>query len=161
MTASMTNLKNMSMLLALATTLLIVTPASSILSPLRLAQAAPQGRLIKGSGEGQLNCPPSGSSPPGNETIHFSAYKGKQFLPLLTWYIQGGDSQFKIGNITGGHVTGNQFTLTGTESTDNLCSSQVPATITITGQCGQGVLIQFKSSNGEEGEFAGSVVCHS
>lgn len=159
MITSMITLKKMSMLLAIATILMIVTPASSILSPLRLAQAAPQGRLIQGSGEGQLNCPSSGSSPPGNETIHFSAFKGKQFTPFRTWYIQGENSQFKVGNITGGQVTGNQFTLTGTESSDNLCSSQVPATITITGQCGQGVLIQFKSSNGEEGQFAGSVVC--
>jgi hypothetical protein len=67
--------------------------------------------------------------------------------------------QSKAGDITGGQISGKKITLTGTEDTDEVCSSQIPATITIAAQCGTGVIIQFKSSNGEEGQFIGGVAC--
>jgi hypothetical protein len=143
------------MLLAIAATL--VTAPALILSPNQLAQAQ-QGKVIEGRGTGQLNCP-SGSSPPGDETIFIIANK---FKGSTSGSFNVGSQEtflFKFGFITGGHISAKQFTLTGIEEEDDLCSSQVPTTITITGQCGQGVPIQFRSSSGQEGEFVGNVAC--
>jgi|ERR687887_615350 hypothetical protein len=155
MTASITNLRKMLVLLAIAATL-VTTPAL-ILTP-QLAQAQ-QGKFIEGRGTGQANCPPSGISPPGDESIFFFAQK---FKGSVGGFFDIGSTVLfldKEGSITGGHISGKQFTVTGVEEIDNLCSSQVPATITITGQCGQGVPIQFRASNGEQGQFTGNVAC--
>jgi hypothetical protein len=160
MTASMTNLRKTFMLLAIAATL--VTAPALILSPTQLAQAQ-QGQAIEGRGTGQVNCPSPegepGESPPGDETIFFFANKERGSV-FGFWDIFNPElSQSKAGTITGGHIGGKQFTLRGVEGSDDLCSSQIPATFTISGQCGQGVTIQFRSSNGQEGEFVGNVAC--
>jgi hypothetical protein len=154
MTRTMTNVRKMSMLLAIAATL-VATPVL-ILTP-QLAQAQ-QGKDIIGRGTGQLNCP-SGSSAPGDETIDFYASKDKG--SIFGAFTSGSNEGFgyKFGYITGGHIGAKQYTLTGYEDTDNICSSQIPTTFTISGQCGQGVTIQFRAANGEEGQFTGNVAC--
>jgi hypothetical protein len=94
--------------ISIAATLVIATP-TLILNP-QLAQAL-QDKRLRGAGAGQVTCPPSGSSPPGNETIGFFAtkFKGAAFGG---WGIGGEeDSQVKFGNITGGHIGGNKFLL--------------------------------------------------
>lgn len=148
----------MLILLAIAGTLVIATP-TLILNP-QLAQAQ-QVKQIRGLGfVGQVNCP-SGSSPPENEEIFLRVDKsrGQLFGDRVIAENIIFSFERKAGDITGGHISGKQFTLTGTENTDNLCSSQIPATITITGQCGTYVIIQFRSSNGQEGQFVGPVDC--
>jgi hypothetical protein len=162
MTASVTNLRKTFMLLAIAAALVTAVPAL-ILSPPQLAQAQ-QGKAIEGRGTGQVNCPsPEGEpaeSPPGDEGIFFDASKDRGTLSGESWAIFNEEGiSAKFGEITGGHIGGNKFTLRGIESFDDICFSQTPATITITGQCGQGVLIQFRASNGQEGEFVGNVAC--
>jgi hypothetical protein len=152
----------MLMLLVISATLVVTTTPAVILSP-QLAQAK-QGKHIQAGGAGELNCPSSsaavsGGSPLGPELIFFSADRSKGKL-FGDWFIQQNVSfQIKAGDITDGHISGKQITLTGTEDTDEVCSSQTPATITITGQCGTHVIIQFKSSNGQEGRFVGDVNC--
>jgi hypothetical protein len=133
-----------------------MTAPTLILTP-QLAQAQ-EGKVIQGRGTGQLNCP-SGSSPPGDEAIFFGADKFRGSI-LGDFFLQSQETGLsKEGTIFGGHISGKHFTLTGIESLDDLCSSQVPTTITITGQCGQGVPIQFRASNGEQGQFTGNVAC--
>jgi hypothetical protein len=160
MTASMTHLRKTSMLLAIAATL-VVAP-TLILGPPQLAQAQ-QGKIVDGRGTGQLNCPSSaegvpGSSPPGDEIISFNAQKYRGSL-TGNFLISTEDFIQIFGFITGGHMGAKQFTLTGLESQDDICSSPNPATFTITGQCGLGVPIQFRISNGVEGQFTGNVAC--
>jgi hypothetical protein len=101
MTASMTNLRKMSMLLAIAATL--VTAPALILTPqLALAQ---QGKVVEGRGTGQVNCPPSGTSPPGDETMIFRGVKNRGTLGGFFDIVseEGGE---KFGFITGGHIGG-------------------------------------------------------
>jgi hypothetical protein len=153
LTVTKSNLKKMFELLAIAATL--VTAPTLILGP-QLVQAQ-QGSQISGRGDGDVQCPTTGEFP-GNEQIFFGASKERGTL-------RGGWSIFseffldKQGDITGGRISGKTFTLTGTEFFDNMCNSQTPATITITGQCGLNVPIQFRSSNGQTGEFVGNVAC--
>jgi len=140
----------------------VVATPTLILNP-QLAQAQ-EGKHFQASGAGELNCPPPSagvpaSSPPGVELIGFSADRSKGKL-FGDWSIlRNVTFETKAGDITGGKISGKKLTLTGTEDTDEVCSSQIPATITITAQCGTDVIIQFKSSNGQEGQFVGGVRC--
>jgi hypothetical protein len=145
------------MFLAIAATLALATQ-TLILNP-QLAQAQQSMHIQGSSGTGEVICP-SGSSPPQTEHLSFSADKSKKTL-FGDWNIFSNATfqVVKAGDITGGQISGKKFTLTGTEDIDDLCSSQIPATITITGQCGSGVTLQFKSSNGQEGQFFGIVDC--
>lgn len=153
MLAIKVNMRKMSMLLAIAA--ILVTTQTLILGPTQLAQAQ-QGKDIIGHGTGQLNCP-SGSSAPGDETIDFYASKDKG--SIFGAFTSGSNEGFgcKFGYITGGNIGAKNYTLTGYEDTDNICSSQIPTTFTISGQCGQGVTIEFRAANGEEGQFTGNV----
>jgi hypothetical protein len=156
-----TNLRKLPILVTIAAAL--VTAPALVLGP-QVVQAQ-QGQSISGSGTGQVNCPVfggvSGASPPGDERISFVASKTRGTVSG-SWSIfpVAGPFIFKQGSITGGHIGGQEFTLIGTEFTDTMCVSQVPAQITIEGECGQGVTIEFRSSNGQAGEFTGSVVCN-
>jgi hypothetical protein len=154
-----TNLRNVFLLLAIAGTL-VVAPAL-ILSP-QSAQAQ-QDRVVDGRGTGQVNCPAPdggvGESPPGEELIFLAAVKNKGSIQgFMT--IQSEDRfQAKSGTVTSGNIGAKQFTLRGLENADDICSTPIPSTFTITGQCGISVPIQFRSSTGQEGEFIGNVAC--
>jgi hypothetical protein len=70
---------------------------------------------------------------------------------------------FKEGVITGGSMSSSSYTLTGQETTDDLCltgaSSTNPISITITGQCGTDVTIKFSSAAFQKGTFIGNINC--
>jgi hypothetical protein len=58
--------------------------------------------------------------------------------------VELGDLQnLTAGTITGGKMNGNSFRLSGVESETVFCQDPIPS-ITITGQCGDNVLIAFK-----------------
>jgi hypothetical protein len=65
----------------------------------------------------------------------------------------------KSGSITSGNIQSGSYTIQGTETVDNLCNTSVPTTITINGQCGTGVTINFRAANGETATFTGNVKC--
>lgn len=163
MTTNITNMEKMRLFGFSAVAAALITAAPTlILSPPQLAQAQ-QGKVIEGAGRGQVNCPSvdgePGTSPQGDETITFIASKQKGTL-FGQWEIFGEFGGIKSFNINGGHIGGKEFTLRGTETFDQLCNSeQIPAAITITGECGTDVTIHFRASNGEEGEFVGNVAC--
>jgi hypothetical protein len=167
MTTNKTSLRKMLVLLGIAATFVTASAVAApvlILNPPQLAEAQ-QGKVVEGSGRGEIEClsvegEPE-QSPPGNEVLNFVASKQRGTVSG-NWLIDNVEdpNARKEGAITGGQISGKRFTLTGIESFDNLCfSGGTPATITITGRCGQGVTIQFRASNGEEGEFTGNVAC--
>jgi hypothetical protein len=165
MTTSTASLTKMRIFVVSVVAAALITAAPTlILSPPQLAQAQ-QGKVIEGSGRGQIDCPSvegePEQSPQGNEVLNFVASKQRGTVSG-NWLIDNVEDPNlrKEGAITGGQIGGKRFTLTGIESFDVLCfSGGTPATVTITGECGQGVTIQFRASNGEEGEFTGNVAC--
>jgi len=131
-------------------TALAIAPA--LLSNEAIAQA---NNITQGSGQGTVVCPePVGTKP--SMSISFSSTSSKGTAGG-TWKVGDG---LKNGSITGGSFSKAQhFQLSGLERADSLCRLPLGASITISGQCGSGIAIEFKASNGETGRFTGSVLC--
>ena len=94
-----------------------------------------------------------------------------------TWTISAGTS-FGVtsGTFSGGDISRNSYHLTGVENVDEACSQfgfgggVVPNPVTISGQCGTGVAIEFLANQlpqnppgfppfRESGTFTGNVNC--
>lgn len=92
-------------------------------------------------------------------SINFQASKSKGTLA-------GGGSVGGIGvgkffNISGGTLNNNSYSLSGftTQDTCATFTSFVPFQVTLSGQCGTGVVIHYSDTAGETGDFIGNVVC--
>jgi hypothetical protein len=120
---------------------------------------------VSGQGEGQNVCPKATVLNPASITFSVqqsgnAATQGQFEIAVQT--IRG--SFTKTGTLDSVQITGNSFTITGTElSAGNeviRCEDiLVPPTATITGQCGTGVAIQFATADGERATFTGNVEC--
>ncbi len=62
---------------------------------------------------------------------------------------------FKSGSIIDGNiiVTSGHFRLTGTESSDNICSDDTSSRITISGKCTNDEIVTFRNNAHERGTF--------
>jgi hypothetical protein len=121
---------------------------------------------VSGQGEGRNFCPNAVASLPA--IITFSAQQSGnaatqgQFTVTVT--LPGGSQIIKTGTLNGLQISGNTFTLTGTELSQESglarCGDvNLPSSATITGQCGTGVTIQFATADGEHATFTGNVAC--
>lgn len=127
-------------------------------------------------GIGPLDCPPgSGLTIVGDADGGFTAHKERGKIDGH-WVIEGvataeGDDDddtelvyFDInGLITGGRISSQHYTLTGVMTNDEVCqtgaSPNNPISITFTGECGDNVVITFKSSASQEARLNGDVDC--
>lgn len=93
-------------------------------------------------------------------TIDFSAAKNKGTIGGFFQIFGVGTSKF--GNITGGTINPNSYSLTGTVNAfqcGGIPTSTLPAQATISGECGEGVIIHYTDTHGEVGDFRGNVIC--
>ena len=122
-----------------------------------------------GSGVGILTCP---TGEIHKAAIAFEATStGPSSSAIGDWDISthsaSGDV-FKSGTILGGQIsTSGHFTLTGKETSDDICGSIVSSvSIKITGQCVSGgstgglSTVKFRTSNGEKADFPSSPTCY-
>jgi hypothetical protein len=134
----------------------VVAPSSTSTTPTQTPTIQ-----VSGQGEGEDFCRTAGIFP---ASITFSvkqsgsaAVQGQfevfvQFTPSL--------GTTNRGTLDSVQITGNSFTITGTELANSLCAfSQLPSSATISGQCGTGVTIQFATADGEHATFTGNVEC--
>jgi hypothetical protein len=116
---------------------------------------------VSGQGEGENSCPFSGTETfPASITFSVkqsgSAAAQGQFEIIIT---PPGLQFTKTGTLDSVQITGNSFTITGTELANSLCAfSQLPSSATISGQCGTGVTIQFATADGERATFTNANV---
>jgi hypothetical protein len=143
---------------------LVVVAALGSLALVASASASPTAAVsVYGQGQTpEFVCPDTSTTFAG---INFGATKvgGK-----LTWQGEsgfniGGDSVNKFGQFTSGTINKNSYSLNGIlyEGSCNDVFNEAPATVTISGQCGFNVLIHYRDSNGEYGDFLGDVQCQS
>jgi hypothetical protein len=116
---------------------------------------------VSGQGEGEIICPGQENTLPASITFSVkqsgSAAAQGQFEIIIT---PPGLQFTKTGTLDSVQITGNSFTITGTELHQNLCIPlMVPTSATISGQCGTGVTIQFATADGEHATFTGNVAC--
>jgi hypothetical protein len=115
-----------------------------------------------GSGPNGLTCPDGSTTGAG---INFQATKfasgSFDYNSGLNIGNQGGTS--KQGQISSGNISKNSYSLSGVLGNDqcNNSSEPTPATFTVSGKCGDNVLIKYSDSNGEKGVFLGDVHCGS
>ena len=104
-----------------------------------------------------LHCPQGGA--PLTATIDISAQKSKGIISGSGQIFGTGVNKFF--SLTSGSINNNAYSLSGATSFDQCgtFSSQLPARVTVSGQCGVGVTIHYRDSAGQVGEFVGNVVC--
>jgi hypothetical protein len=114
-------------------------------------------RHLGGEGDGILQC--GTSSLDYNSQIFFQADKDKNFKSG-SWSIKTfSGAEIKSGSINSGGWGKTSFSISGVVNQDPGCNAPVPVTMTISGQCGTGVTINFKAADGETGTFTGNVAC--
>jgi len=121
--------------------------------------------LANGNVDGIIQCP-------NNDTLVTDA-GGVSFTELQD-PTRGSYSQ--ISNLAGpqesfsvtlwsGFIQSNQFTFNGIGGADpelaNFCGTDSPVNsiVTVWGECGEGVTVQFESEHGYSGSFTGNVLC--
>jgi hypothetical protein len=129
-----------------------------------VAQAAPSTKAVSGHGTtNTIICPTGSIFDPSGFVLDFSAAKGSNGKISGTWDIHIAAASLKAGNINGGQIQNNKYILTGIENTDvGACTGfggQTPTTMSISGQCGTGVQINFQAADGEKATFTGNVAC--
>jgi hypothetical protein len=119
---------------------------------------------VSGQGEGEDLCPPPATvSDPAS--ITFSAREfagGVQGQFTLIVHQAPNEDRNKIGTLNDIQISGGSFTVTGTELSRTACNAipfPGPTSVTISGQCGTGVTIQFTSGEGQRATFIGNVAC--
>ena len=133
------------------------------------AQSSSSSVTEPGSGVGVLTC---STGEIHKAAIAFEATStGPSSSAIGDWDISthsaSGDV-FKSGTILGGQIpTSGHFTLTGKETSDDICGSIVPSvSIKIIGQCVSGgsagglSTVKFRASNGEKADFPSSPTCY-
>jgi hypothetical protein len=128
------------------------------------ATPTPTTIQVGGQGEGENFCPNAEVSLPAS--ITFSAQQSGSVAVqgqfTVTVDLSSGEPIIKTGTLNDLQISGNTFTLTGTELSQGPArcgGTNLPVSATITGQCGTGVTIQYTTADGEHATFTGNVVC--
>jgi hypothetical protein len=142
-------------------TIAIVLTALIIFGSHHQAQAAPSVKKIEvtDGGIGSFAC--SGGEVGGDITAGASVGQMEVTASKITgkvsgtWLIVSGDGEvIAAGDITGGKLKANSFTLSGIETFSGLCVHPpvpIPMPVTFTGQCGEDVVLSFKAEKEEQG----------
>jgi hypothetical protein len=130
------------------------------------AHAAPT-TVLNGRGTGTYTCADGTENTNLQFFIFVNKEKGKtsQFKLSGSWsiYPQGGFDSGIQGTIYGGKIGKTSYSLLSIDQFHSgfVCPNDaLPSKGTVTGQCGQGVNVEFKSENGGHGTFTGNIVCY-
>jgi len=139
---------------------LILLPLFQILLSDSISKVA-FGSDASGSVAGDISC--TNGSPSFQSNLSFSAFMNA--APVYgNWEITSDNGSisrtlYAAGYFNGGNLGDQVFDLEGTETSDDLCATQIPSAITISGICGQTGTLQINSNNGWTGEFRGNIEC--
>jgi hypothetical protein len=136
---------------------ILTVTISSLLEPLSLLYdkvEATTSIVINGEGRGILTC---SNDERRDAYIIFRATSSPSTSSSRIsgeWDISS-NNIFKSGSIIDGNiiVTSGHFRLTGTESSDNICSDDTSSRITITGKCTNDEIVTFRNNARERGTF--------
>ena len=117
------------------------------------------GAIVIGTSENQKISCSTGSSK-NTHGLQFSAHTREGILQGY-WDIASPftGAENKGGTIHDGKSDGKSYELKGKETNDGICHAKVPKDIIISGKCGKGVSINYKTINGLSHTFTGNVKC--
>jgi hypothetical protein len=127
-------------------------------TPIPTPTPTPTTIRVTGQGEGTSTCPLGG---PLDASIAFNVVQQPGSAVQGNFEITVSTGLVKSGTLDSVQITGNSFTIRGTEDTQTgpVCKfSQLPSSATITGQCGTGVTIDFATADGETARFTNANV---
>jgi hypothetical protein len=123
--------------------------------------------VLNGRGTGTYTCADGTENTNLQFFISVNKEKGKtsQFKLSGSWsiYPQGGFDSGIQGTIYGGKIGKTSYSLLSIDQFHSgfVCPNDaLPSKGKVTGQCGQGVNVQFKPENGGHGIFTGNIVCY-
>jgi hypothetical protein len=111
---------------------------------------------LKGVGKGSISCPDGEKVK--NARINFFVFYQDDGT-FAEWNVDQKNHGSKGGIVTKETVTPNKYSLKGEEAFDNICDSDVPTKMSISGNCGEGTTAKLKADNGEKGTFKVKVKC--
>jgi hypothetical protein len=117
------------------------------------------GAIVVGTSDSQkISCSAGGSK--NTHGLQFSAHTREGYLQGY-WDIASPftGAENKGGTIYDGKSTGKTYELKGKETNDGICQAKVPKDIILSGQCGKGVKINYRTVNGLSHTFTGNVKC--
>ena len=117
------------------------------------------GAIVVGTSDSQKISCSTGSSR-NTHGLQFSAHTREGVLHGY-WDIASPftGAENKGGYIYDGSSTGKTYELKGKETQDGICHAKVPKDVIISGKCGKGVAINYKTINGLTHTFTGNVKC--
>ena len=117
------------------------------------------GAIVVGSSDNQKISCSTGSSK-NTHGLQFSAHTREGVLHGY-WDIASPftGAENKGGYIYDGSSTGKTYQLKGKETQDGICHAKVPKDVIISGKCGKGVAINYKTVGGLSHTFTGNVKC--
>ena len=89
----------------------------------------------------------------------FGSYERRNSERILDIASPFTGAENKGGTIHDGKSDGTSYELKGKETNDGICHAKVPKDIIISGKCGKGVTINYKTINGLSHTFTGNVKC--
>ena len=123
------------------------------------AQHSPYAAIVVGTSESQkISCSTGGSK--DTHGIQFSAHTRTGTLHGY-WDIASAftGAENKGGYFYEGRSDGKTYELKGKETQDGICHAKVPKDVIISGNCGKGVAINYKTIDGLSHTFTGNVKC--
>ena len=123
------------------------------------AQHSPYAAIVIGTSESQkISCSTGGSK--DTHGIQFSAHTRTGTLHGY-WDIASAftGAENKGGYFYEGRSDGKTYELKGKETQDGICHAKVPKDVIISGNCGKGVAINYKTIDGLSHTFTGNVKC--
>jgi hypothetical protein len=111
---------------------------------------------LEGVGKGSISCH-DGEKVKNARISFFVFYQdGGTFAE---WNVDQKSHGSKGGIITKESVTSSKYSVKGVEAFDNICDSDVPTKMSLSGNCGEGSTAKLKASNGEKGAFKVRAKC--
>ena len=123
------------------------------------AQHSPYAAIVIGTSESQkISCSTGDSK--DTHGIQFSAHTRTGTLNGY-WDIASAftGAENKGGYFYEGRSDGKTYELKGKETQDGICHAKVPKDVIISGNCGKGVAINYKTIDGLSHTFTGNVKC--
>ena len=123
------------------------------------AQHSPYAAIVIGTSESQnISC--STGSSKNTHGLQFSAHTRTGTLHGY-WDIASAftGAENKGGYVYEGRSDGKTYELKVKETQDGICHAKVPKDVVISGNCGKGVAINYKTINGLSHTFTGNVKC--
>jgi hypothetical protein len=138
--------------------IIVIVAASLMMTTVSYGQIASADKdyELKGVGKGSISCP-DGKEVQNARISFFVFYQDDG--TFAEWNVDEKNHGSKGGIITKESVTSREYSLEGKAAFDNICDSDMPEKMSISGNCGEESTAILKADNGDKGTFKVHAKC--